>query len=161
MASLSAPTPHRHHGHHDGRSHSHDCSGGHSGTSDEGDAEDADQAAEDRHFNSCVHAFFDYDGWMRPEFERRERHWGALSPKHVALLGGEGMLQTRHNKALACLEQNARVLRDAVASHATEADKASSSGRLRMTRGRRGVTAMLQCRLTSCRKSALCCCAVE
>lgn len=38
------------------------------------------------------------------------------------------MLQTRHNKALACLEQNARVLRDAVASHATEADKASSSG---------------------------------
>jgi carnosine N-methyltransferase len=75
-----------------------------------------------------VHAFFDYGAWLRPEFERRARHWGALSPEHVALLGGESVLQARHNTALKCLEQNARVLRRAVATHATENDNAMSGG---------------------------------
>ena len=89
------------------------------------DDQQREQEAENRHFRSCVHAFFDYGAWLLPEFVRREQHLGSLSPKHIALLGGTAALKETHHKALKCLTHNQNFLRESVAAHATEDDYVS------------------------------------
>ena len=88
------------------------------------EAEAREKALEDKHFNSCVRAFFDYGPWLAPEFARRARHRARLSDAHIRKLGGRGLLVQRHQTAMNCLDANARLLRAAVDTSATEALRA-------------------------------------
>ncbi len=89
-------------------------------------ADDAadEKALEDKHFHSCVRAFFDYGPWLAPEFARRARHRAALSDAHARKLGGRALLARRRQTAMNCLDANARLLRAAVDTSATNALRA-------------------------------------
>ena len=76
-----------------------------------------DDAAETRHFNSCVRAFLEYGQWLAPEFERREQHRRKLSQRHLDLLGGANVFAQRHQTALNCLSTNAALLSQSIQQH--------------------------------------------